>query len=56
MPFQPDENHRTRNLPSEYGRADKERADKRKLDAAHIDPAASKWRYRPSQSIAKIRE
>ena len=27
MPFQPNENHRTRNLLSEYGRADKERAD-----------------------------
>jgi hypothetical protein len=56
MPFQLDENHRAKDLPSEYGLADKERADKRKLDATPIDPAASKWRYRPIQSVAKIRE
>lgn len=52
MPFQPNENHRARDLPSECGLADQERAARRKLNAAHIDPAASNWRYRPTRSIA----
>ena len=52
MPFQPNENHRARDLPSECGLADQECPARRKLNAAHIDPAASNWRYRPTRSIA----
>ena len=55
MPYQPDANKPSRDRREEYGLADEAREQKRKEDAAHIDPGASKWRYRPTQPTRKTR-
>jgi hypothetical protein len=52
MPFLPDANNPTRNRRVEYGHADDQREKKRTQDAAGIDPAAAKWRYRPANTAA----
>jgi len=55
MSYQPDVNKPPRDRRVEYGLADEAREEKRKQDATHIDPAASKWRYRPTQPTPKTR-
>jgi hypothetical protein len=54
MPYLPDSNNPTRDRRAEYGLAEEARAEKRKQDATLIDPAASKWRYRPAPRAAKL--
>jgi hypothetical protein len=56
MSYLPDSNDPTRDRRTEYGLADKRRAEKRKQDETLIDPAASKWRYRPVPRAAKTPE
>jgi hypothetical protein len=53
MPYQSDTNQPPRDRRVEYGLADKAREETRKEDATHIDPAASKWRYRATQPTPK---
>ncbi|CAG4910009.1 hypothetical protein R52603_03785 [Paraburkholderia saeva] len=52
MPFLRDANDPTRNRRVEYGQAEEEREKRRAQDAARIDPAAAKWRYRPAKTAA----
>ncbi len=40
----------------EYERADEAREKKREEDAAEINPAATKWRYRPLRGRVKMQK
>lgn len=53
MRYQLDVNKPPRDRRVEYDQADRAREEKRKQDATHIDPAASKWRYQPTQPPPK---
>lgn len=51
MPNLLDAHNQTRDRRAEYGHADEVRAEQRKQDATHNDPAATKWRYRPAPRL-----
>jgi len=54
MPFPRDTRKTSSDHREEYERADEAREKKREEDAAEIDPAATKWRYRPLQDRVKM--